>query len=253
MKSYDYDEFGVTTASGDAFFNEVTFTGSIADASGLLYMNARYYNPATARFLSQDTYTGSASVPWTQHLYAYCNNNPVNMVDPTGHVAVRATAVYVNFGDVEKTIGTASEDEASLPEIVGNIKVGIWGEPNTYADRGQGQWRYYGSDGGADVDYDKPDPDGSKGWHYHSWGWDENNTPVRSKESTETDPRETSKITPTPVPWYRVALGAIMFLGGVVATVYLVANDATVIGVADDALLSTTIGWIYYAWQIAGG
>ena len=85
VKSYDYDEFGVTTASGDTFFNEVTFTGSVADASGLLYMNARYYNPATARFLSQDSYTGSASVPWTQHLYAYCNNNPVNMVDPTGH------------------------------------------------------------------------------------------------------------------------------------------------------------------------
>jgi hypothetical protein len=45
VKSYDYDEFGVTTASGEAFFNEVTFTGSVADASGLLYMNARYYNP----------------------------------------------------------------------------------------------------------------------------------------------------------------------------------------------------------------
>ena len=87
VKSYDYDEFGVTTASGGTFFNEVTFTGSVADASGLLYMNARYYNPTTARFLSQDTYTGSASVPWTQHLYAYCNNNPVNMVDPTGHMA----------------------------------------------------------------------------------------------------------------------------------------------------------------------
>ncbi len=87
VKSYDYDEFGVTTASGEAFFNEVTFTGSISDASGLLYMNARYYNPATARFLSQDSYTGSAFDPWTQHLYAYCNNNPVNMIDPTGHVA----------------------------------------------------------------------------------------------------------------------------------------------------------------------
>ena len=85
VKSYDYDEFGVTTSTGDGFHNEVTFTGSVADASGLLYMNARYYNPATARFLSQDTYTGSAFVPWTQHLYAYCNNNPVNMVDPTGH------------------------------------------------------------------------------------------------------------------------------------------------------------------------
>ena len=63
VKSYDYDEFGVTTSTGDTFFNEVTFTGSVADASGLLYMNARYYNPSTARFLSQDSYTGFACVP----------------------------------------------------------------------------------------------------------------------------------------------------------------------------------------------
>ena len=98
VKSYDYDEFGVTTSTGDTFFNEVTFTGSVADASGLLYMNARYYNPATARFLSQDTYTGSASDPWTQHLYAYCNNNPVNMVDPTGHMAGRPCTVNINDG-----------------------------------------------------------------------------------------------------------------------------------------------------------
>ena len=83
---------------GSAFFNEVTFTGSVADASGLLYMNARYYNPTTARFLSQDSYTGSASVPWTQHLYAYCNNNPVNMVDPTGHMAGRPCTVNINDG-----------------------------------------------------------------------------------------------------------------------------------------------------------
>ena len=86
---------------GSAFFNEVTFTGSVADASSLLYMNARYYNPSTARFLSQDSYTGSASDPWTQHLYAYCNNNPVNMVDPTGHAPVgpmRKNMVCINDG-----------------------------------------------------------------------------------------------------------------------------------------------------------
>ena len=107
VKSYDYDEFGVTTSTGDTFFNEVTFTGSVADASGLLYMNARYYNPATARFLSQDSYTGSASDPWTQHLYAYCNNNPVNMVDPTGHAPVRqplSTSTTVAEGAARRTI-----------------------------------------------------------------------------------------------------------------------------------------------------
>lgn len=90
IKGYDYDEFGNATASNSTFYNEVTFTGSISDASGLQYMNARYYNPKTARFMSQDTYTGVASTPWTQHLYSYCNNNPVNMVDPTGHRPCRA-------------------------------------------------------------------------------------------------------------------------------------------------------------------
>ncbi len=86
---YSYDEFGNQELTGSSsFLNEVTFTGSVSDiSSGLQYMNARFYNPTTGRFLSQDTYSGNAYDPWTQHLYAYCGNNPVNMIDPTGHSA----------------------------------------------------------------------------------------------------------------------------------------------------------------------
>ena len=111
VKSYDYDEFGVTTSTGDAFFNEVTFTGSISDASGLLYMNARYYNPSTARFLSQDSCTGSAFDPWTQHLYAYCNNNPVNMVDPTGHSALLIALLVAITTTVLVSTGCSPESQ----------------------------------------------------------------------------------------------------------------------------------------------
>ena len=87
VKGYDYDEFGNTEEKGNEnFLNDVTFTGSVSDASsGLQYMNARFYQPSTGRFLSQDSYTGNPYDPWTQHLYSYCGNNPVNMVDPTGH------------------------------------------------------------------------------------------------------------------------------------------------------------------------
>ena len=78
----------------ESFINEVTFTGSVRDlGSGLQYMNARYYDPATGRFVSQDTYTGTPYAPWTQHLYSYCGNNPVNMVDPTGHMPIKPIAV----------------------------------------------------------------------------------------------------------------------------------------------------------------
>ncbi len=62
-------------------------------------MNARYYNPNTGRFISQDSYKGSEYEPWTQNLYVYTGNNPVNMVDPTGHRPVFAT--YDSDGGVQ--------------------------------------------------------------------------------------------------------------------------------------------------------
>ncbi|WP_138295043.1 RHS repeat-associated core domain-containing protein [Clostridium sp. BSD2780061688st1 E8] len=89
-QGYNYDNFGKEEElkSESSFKNDVTFTGAVSDSmTGLYYMNARHYDPDTGRFLQQDTYKGSAAVPWTQHLYAYTGNNPVNMVDPTGHSA----------------------------------------------------------------------------------------------------------------------------------------------------------------------
>ena len=89
VKEYTYDEFGNLEETGEASFdNEVTFTGSVTDTStGLQYMNARYYDSTTGRFLTQDTYSGNPYDPWTQHLYNYCGNNPTNFIDPTGHKA----------------------------------------------------------------------------------------------------------------------------------------------------------------------
>lgn len=85
--SYTYDAFGQTTVKGtDSSANEVCYTGGIYDEStGLYYLNARYYDPEDGRFLTQDTYRGESNEPDTYHLYAYCANDPVNYVDPSGH------------------------------------------------------------------------------------------------------------------------------------------------------------------------
>ncbi|SCJ79518.1 Cell wall-associated polypeptide CWBP200 [uncultured Clostridium sp.] len=104
-QGYNYDNFGKEELKSESSFkNDVTFTGAVSDSmTGLYYMNARHYDPDTGRFLQQDTYKGSAAVPWTQHLYAYTGNNPVNMVDPTGHYTNTASDQYANYRyDFEK-------------------------------------------------------------------------------------------------------------------------------------------------------
>ena len=85
--TYRYTDFGETTINGDnKAENEVCYTGGIYDHStGLYYLNARYYNPEDGRFVTEDTYRGETAKPETGHLYAYCANNPVNYVDPSGH------------------------------------------------------------------------------------------------------------------------------------------------------------------------
>ncbi|NTW71787.1 MAG: DNRLRE domain-containing protein [Eubacteriaceae bacterium] len=114
VKGYNYDEYGNSKTKGNSsFINETTFTGAVADKSnGLYYMNARFYNPESGRFLSKDTYPGSTSDPVTQNLYTYGNNNPTNMVDPTGHFALPALAVGAFVGALTGLVVTAVADYA---------------------------------------------------------------------------------------------------------------------------------------------
>lgn len=92
---YGYSDFGEAAATADeSFFNEICYTGAVYDnATGMYYMRARYYEPGTGRFITQDTYRGEASDSGTWHLYAYCSNDPVNYTDPSGH---RYKAMYVS-------------------------------------------------------------------------------------------------------------------------------------------------------------
>jgi RHS repeat-associated protein len=75
--TYAYDAFG-QPASGNPSSARATFTGYPFDAASDLYAaGARYYDPASGRFLSEDP------VP-TVNPYPYAANDPVNLIDPTG-------------------------------------------------------------------------------------------------------------------------------------------------------------------------
>jgi RHS repeat-associated protein len=83
--------------------------------------SARYYNPATGRFLSRDPEDGIVTDPKTLHKYTYAGGDPVNMKDPTGREAlvdiigidfwtvVGATAATVLTVEVACVLNTAAE------------------------------------------------------------------------------------------------------------------------------------------------
>jgi len=80
--TYIYDSFGNLTASTGTRRNYVQYTGREFDAeTGLNYNRARYYNPTTGRFISEDPLGFSGGGP---NFYAYVGNDPVLFIDPTG-------------------------------------------------------------------------------------------------------------------------------------------------------------------------
>ena len=64
--------------------------------TGLYYLHSRFYDPVTGRFLSPDSveYLDPETINGL-NLYAYCGNNPIAFVDPSGHAVVSIGAIIV--------------------------------------------------------------------------------------------------------------------------------------------------------------
>lgn len=86
IESSEYEPFG--RVGNRAARDGAGYTGHAEDAAtGLTYMQQRYYDPQIGRFLSVDPVTAYSSPVGAFNRYWYANNNPYKFTDPDGRLA----------------------------------------------------------------------------------------------------------------------------------------------------------------------
>lgn len=105
-KTYEYDSFGNEVKPEKKDENPYRYCGEYYDKeTEEVYLRARYYEPGVGRFITRDTYTGESDEPLSLHLYTYCENDGVNMVDPSGHNRVIPGMPTIDLKKYKKNIG----------------------------------------------------------------------------------------------------------------------------------------------------
>jgi len=110
-----------TTGSSGSDVDAHKFTDQEQDAeTGLYYYNARYYDPALGRFVSADPLVGL-------NRYAYCANNPVNAIDPSGYVVFEIANALIGWGTtLWSAVDTvAAWDPYEAESVIVDVCVGL--------------------------------------------------------------------------------------------------------------------------------
>ena len=93
VAKYSYDAWGVCTVTQDASdcaiatVNPYRYRGYYYDSEiGMYYLQSRYYDPVVGRFVNGDdsNYIGKSGTVLSADIFAYCENNAINLVDRLG-------------------------------------------------------------------------------------------------------------------------------------------------------------------------
>lgn len=105
------------------------FSGKERDDSGLLYFEARYYDPLSGRFISPDPLFGEQmdkclSSVIECNLYQYTGNNPVMFVDAFGFEKTVFISVGLGASLVCDVCNTLEKYEGTVPQIISMLDLG---------------------------------------------------------------------------------------------------------------------------------
>ena len=173
LASYRYTAYGdvYTTyynggSSTGAAKNPFKYRGYYYDSDlQLYYLRSRYYDPRTCRFISPDdiSYLGANGDLLSYNLYAYCSNDPVNYVDPSGHfvelaaVAISATAIAALAVSLVLLVYDATHEQR-----LGNAVSGVIDAAAGYINEISDKYKRASKDAEKDVAY----ADDSQNYNY---------------------------------------------------------------------------------------
>jgi RHS repeat-associated protein len=119
---FTYGPYGKLEASTGSATTPLGFAGQYTDSeTGLQYLRARFYDPATGQFMSRDPIEALTRQP-----YSYAGDNPTNRVDPSGLFGV-GTIIGCGAGEVADPFGGcvagAEAGTAAETAIAGGIAI----------------------------------------------------------------------------------------------------------------------------------
>ncbi|MDP2932874.1 MAG: RHS repeat-associated core domain-containing protein, partial [bacterium] len=80
----EFSPYGSVSKQTGSYDPKFKFTGKELDNTGLYFYGARYYDPQIGRFITADPTIQQPYDPQDLNRFAYCRNNPINLIDPNG-------------------------------------------------------------------------------------------------------------------------------------------------------------------------
>lgn len=88
VSTCSYDAWGNITGKTGTIETPYTYRGKYGyvydKETALYFLQSRYYDPQAGRFTTKDRFEGFDERPLSQNPYVYCENDPINNVDPDG-------------------------------------------------------------------------------------------------------------------------------------------------------------------------
>ena len=127
----EYSPYGSKILNQDASSDNTRgYTGHVHDSeTGLIYMQARYYDPTIGRFMSIDPVEFKSDNPLSFNRYAYANNNPYIFTDPNGEYAelgIEALSISIGISSLVQNIDEGRYLDAFIDGlgILGDVAAG---------------------------------------------------------------------------------------------------------------------------------